>query len=252
MCVCTGRDVCDMKIITKWKTLFCLMSCIFSLLMATPVLAAEVSEQTVQAYIPVTCVGENTTESFVYHLKADSTQYQTFASDTLSLKDGEDGTFVVTYTSQGVYSYSVYQDVGSDENTVYDDISYQVFVYVSMDEKGKLIADTVAYANSSDEKAMSLDFKNVKTEKMDDNTDDNSNHELSDEDDGNDNDSNKDESNKDSKKYGNDSFADSVQTSDMDMSLAKMLLLLSGVLLIGGVGFLLRFRSTKQNKNNKA
>ena len=217
--------------------------------MVTSVLAAEVSEQTVQAYIPVTCVGENTTESFVYHLKADSTQYQTFTSNTLSLKDGENGTFVVTYTGQGVYSYSVYQDVGSDENTVYDDIFYQVFVYVSMDENGKLIADTVAYANSSDKKAMSLDFKNVKTEKTNDKTNTNSNYELSDKDD---EDFSEHESNKDSKKYGNDSFADIVQTSDMNMLFTKMVLLLSGILLIGGVRFLLRFCSAKQNENNKA
>lgn len=203
--------------------------------MITPVFAST-AEQTVQAYIPVTCVAKNTTESFVYHLESDSTEYQTIVSDTLSLEDGDNENFVITYTCLGTYSYQVYPDVGSDKDTTYDKTSYRVFVYVFTDETNALTVNTVAYADSSEEKASALTFTNVKT-KTESPKDDNG-ADVGD-----------DDSEKDANKYGEDFFTEHVQTSDVDMTVNGIALLLSSVVLMGELIFFLRSRSTK--KHNK-
>ena len=124
-----------------------------------PVCAAE---KTVEAKIPVSCTGENTTESFSYHLKAEPSEFQTLATDSLSLRDGETGRFSVLYTYPGTYHYTLSQEKGTDKKTTYDETVYNVDVYVTEDEDGRMSAEPIIYLNGSNEKKQSAGFRNIR------------------------------------------------------------------------------------------
>ena len=70
-----------------------IFTCLAAMLMLFGTMPVCAAEKTVEAKIPVSCTGENTTESFSYHLKAETSEFQTLATDSLSLRDGETGRF---------------------------------------------------------------------------------------------------------------------------------------------------------------
>ena len=118
--------------------------------------------KTVEAEIPVSCTGENTTESFSYHLKAETSEFQTLSADSLSLRDGETGSFSVLYTYPGTYHYTLSQKKGTDKKTTYDETVYNVDVYVTEDEDGRMSAEPVIYLNGSSGKKQSAGFRNIR------------------------------------------------------------------------------------------
>lgn len=142
----------------KIRILTCLVA-VFMLFSTLPVYAAE---KTVEVRIPVSCTGKNTKESFSYHLKAETSEFQTLATDSLSLRDGETGSFSVLYTYPGTYHYTISQEKGTDKKTTYDETVYKVDVYVTEDEDGKMSAEPIVYLNGSNEKKQSASFINVK------------------------------------------------------------------------------------------
>ena len=135
-----------------------IFTCLAAMLMLFSILPVCAAEKTVEAKIPVSCTGENTTESFSYHLKAEPSEFQTLATDSLSLRDGETGRFSVLYT----YHYTISQEKGTDEKTTYDETVYKVDVYVTEDEDGRMSAEPIIYLNGSNEKKPSAGFRNIK------------------------------------------------------------------------------------------
>ncbi len=130
------------------------------LVSALPVAAAG---HTAEVRIPVSCTGMDTPETFHYSLHAEKTEGQSFQTDRLSLKDGQEGYFSVIYDRPGTYHYTARQSKGSDEQTDYDDTVYSVDVYVTEAEDGELSAEPVAYIQDHDDKKESLDFVNKRT-----------------------------------------------------------------------------------------
>lgn len=139
-----------------------IFTCLAAMLMLFSILPVCAAEKTVEAKIPVSCTGENTTESFSCHLKAEPSEFQTLATDSLSLRDGETGSFSVLYTYPGTYHYTLSQEKGTDEKTTYDETVYNVDVYVTEDEDGRMSAEPVIYLNGSSEKKQSAGFRNIK------------------------------------------------------------------------------------------
>ena len=139
-----------------------LFTCLAAMLMLFSALPVCAAEKIVEAKIPVSCTGENTTESFSYHLKAEASEFQTLAADSLSLRDGEIGIFSVLYTYPGTYHYTLSQEKGPDKKTTYDETVYNVDVYVTEDEDCKMSAEPIIYLNGSNEKKQSAGFRNIR------------------------------------------------------------------------------------------
>lgn len=139
-----------------------IFTCLAAMLMLFGTVPVCAAEKTVEAKIPVSCTGENTTESFSYHLKAETSEFQTLAADSLSLRDGETGIFSVLYTYPGTYHYTLSQEKGTDKKTTYDETVYNVDVYVTEDEDGRMSAEPVIYLNGSNKKKQSAGFRNIK------------------------------------------------------------------------------------------
>ena len=139
-----------------------ILTCLAAMLMLFSTIPVCAAEKTVEAKIPVSSIGKNTKESFSYHLKAETSEFQTLATDSLSLRDGETGSFSVLYTYPGTYHYTISQEKGTDKKTAYDETVYKVDVYVMEDEDGKMSAEPVIYLNGSNEKKQSASFINVK------------------------------------------------------------------------------------------
>ena len=139
-----------------------IFTCLAAMLMLFSTLPVCAAEKTVEVKIPVSCTGENTTESFSYHLKAETSEFQTLATESLSLRDGETGHFSVLYTYPGTYHYTLSQEKGTDKKTTYDETVYKVDVYVTEDEDGRMSAEPVIYLNGSSGKKPSAGFRNIK------------------------------------------------------------------------------------------
>lgn len=139
-----------------------IFTCLAAMLMLFSILPVCAAEKTVEAKIPVSCTGKNTTESFSYHLKAEPSEFQTLAADSLSLRDGETGRFSVLYTYPGTYHYTLSQEKGTDKETTYDETVYKVDVYVTEDEDGRMSAEPIIYLNGSSGKKPSAGFRNIK------------------------------------------------------------------------------------------
>lgn len=119
-------------------------------------------EQSVSVQLPLSCVGEHTTEVFRYVLASENTEYQIIEADALSLKDGENSFFVVSYTYPGIYHYTAYQIKGADKDTTYDSTVYTIDVYVTENEQGMLAAEPVIYIKGDSAKKAGMQFVNTK------------------------------------------------------------------------------------------
>jgi len=124
---------------------------------------AKAAEKSVEVQIPVSCEAETDSESFTYELSGDLSEHAVVKADTLVLKNGEQGTFTITYDYPDTYHYTVSQRQGTEKRTIYDTTVYQVDVFVTEDADGVLHADPIAYVKGSTEKKAQLDFHNKKT-----------------------------------------------------------------------------------------
>lgn len=131
-----------------------------SILLSTPVHAEE---KYVTAKIPVECVGENCDEQFTYVLLADGGENQNdIENSRFSLSDGGKDYFEIKFFCPNTYKYKVKQEKGSDKDTTYDETVYDVDVYVTEDEKGKMFSEVVVYAGENGEKNSECKFVNKK------------------------------------------------------------------------------------------
>lgn len=134
---------------------------LLSVMLACPV-RAEAAEKRVEVQIPVRCEAETDSESFTCELSGESSEHAVVKTDTLILKNGEQGTFTITFDYPDTYHYTVSQRQGTEEKTIYDSTVYQVDVYVTEDAGSILHAEPVAYVKGSMEKKAQLDFHNKK------------------------------------------------------------------------------------------
>lgn len=124
--------------------------------------AADNVDPVVTVAVPVSCKGEDTTETFQYQLQGEASEFEQIETTELELKAGEKGEFSITYTYPGTYHYTVSQTKGTDKYTTYDDTIFNVDVYVTEDENGTLKADPVLYSQGDACKRVELIFKNVR------------------------------------------------------------------------------------------
>jgi len=131
-------------------------------ILITPIFAMDIEEKNVSAYIPVSCTGKNTEEVFTYKLNSENMELQEIEKLSLSLKDGEEDVFIISYTCPGTYHYTITQNKGTDTKTKYDDTIYEVDVYITEDESGRLFAEPILYINGGTEKKEEASFVNEK------------------------------------------------------------------------------------------
>lgn len=145
----------------KRKLTYILSGILSSMLWISGVgLSARAEEKTVTVRIPVSCTGDYTAERFTFELEGGGSVYEQVDAGTLTLADGEEGYFAVTYSYPGTYHYTAEQKPGSDDATVYDDTVYQIDVYVTENDAGEKEVHPVMYVKGEMEKREKLDFHN--------------------------------------------------------------------------------------------
>lgn len=154
----------------KRKLLNILKSSLLTLLVCSSAMLinAKAEEPTATISIPISCVGENTDETFTYKIvpNENNKAHYTIANDTLQLKNGAKGAFEVEVNRVGNYLFTIEQSKGSDSSTTYDTSSYLVNVDVYWEDEAEttLTGVVVAYKNDSETKS-EIEFKNIKTVK---------------------------------------------------------------------------------------
>ena len=123
--------------------------------------AADYTEKSVIAKIPVSCAKIDSEETFEYQLKGEPSEFEKIETTELKLKSGEKGYFQISYCYPGNYHYIISQKAGADKKTTYDTAEYQVDVCVTEDKDGKLFAQPILYQEGSEEKKAELKFYNI-------------------------------------------------------------------------------------------
>lgn len=136
---------------------------ILFLVLPVSAFAAEPAIKTTEAYISVSCVGENTDDKFDFEILNETEPHQEILVGTLQLKDGETDGFQISYDYPGTYHYIVQQNIGDNSNISYDETKYAVDVYVLENDNGKLYPEVVAYKSGDTRKIDTLYFQNVNT-----------------------------------------------------------------------------------------
>ena len=119
--------------------------------LAVLTIPVKAEDKSVTVKIPVTCIGRNTEERFNYEIEGGESEYEQVENRTLTLSDGEEGSFVITCNYPGTYRYTVHQQAGQDEKTTYDDTVYQIDLYVTENVQGELGITPVAYVKGETE-----------------------------------------------------------------------------------------------------
>jgi pilin isopeptide linkage protein len=129
----------------------CLVICRY-VLNGTRTVSAEGAYKPLRVEIPFECLGDTklSQSKYVINIAGTEDEYPQPEKSSIELKDGE-GSFFVTFTEPGDYTYRVYQEKGDNEETLYDDTAYEIHISVmnkgwdsgesqqSIDEKAELI-----------------------------------------------------------------------------------------------------------------
>lgn len=151
-----------MRIKKRWKvSLKGLFVSLFVLILNIHPISA-LAAAPVEAVIPVSCIGENTSEAFKVTIQMESEEYQTCNVKELTLNNGEKSSFNVTYRYPGTYRYEIRQERGTDAKTTYDDTVYTVDVYVTEDEEGVMHTEPVIFIKGKSDKCAEASFKNTR------------------------------------------------------------------------------------------
>lgn len=159
-----------MRRIVKNAVIALLMLMVCSGLASTVALAAE----TLKVAIPVSVAHEGAVpdeiDGYVIKLKADDASYPMPEGSeegiyTLKLKGAEETAFPeITYEKLGVYTYTVWQEAGSNSLCSYDSSVFKVTVYIVNSENGGYASTVVVRYEGETDKEDTLIFKNVYTE----------------------------------------------------------------------------------------
>lgn len=144
-----------------------LVAVICSLTMAIPAFAAEALEVSVPVTISLIGTLPDTAEEFTVELKANGSACpmpEGSVNDVYTMTiTGADMKNIpaITYSSVGVYNYTIYQVPGSNETCAYDDTVYSLTVYITNAEDGSGLESTaVLYPDADGEKFPGVEFVN--------------------------------------------------------------------------------------------
>ena len=85
--------------------------------------------------------------------------------DTIAIDDSGQGEFLLKLTEPGTYNYLLYENKGSEKEIDYDDAKYEIHVFVTSDNNGKLeYSVSVTYADSDTKPSEGVSFKNKASE----------------------------------------------------------------------------------------
>lgn len=135
-------------------------------MMAVPAFAEEKIEVSIPVTISLSGILPETTEDFMIELRAKQPSYP--------MPEGAaEGIYTMTingastkkippivYDRTGIYTYTLYQLAGENENCTYDDVVYVLTVRITQTEDGKLESTVVLHADSADKKRADTIFRN--------------------------------------------------------------------------------------------
>ena len=126
------------------------------LLGSAPVTAGE----PVVAKIPVSCKASGINEEFTYTITAEESEAPMPKNAVLTLKDGEQGTFDISYTEPDTWHYEIHQNKPdkADDKVEYDKGKYTAIVSVGIKEDGSLYTETSIMKPGSTDKSISCTF----------------------------------------------------------------------------------------------
>ena len=125
---------------------------------------AEGSYTPVDAVIEFVCLESQNVKNTTYNIciKSDDANAPLPKDDKVLINSSGKGKFQIELNEPGTYVYTVYQEKGSDPDIQYDDTMYDIYVYVTNNENDQLAYTvSVTYADT-DQKPVSVDFKNEK------------------------------------------------------------------------------------------
>ncbi len=149
------------------RVFFILAAAVILISLSLPALAAE--NPTVS--VPVSVTLENApevSEDYTVVLKADDASYPMPEGSA----DGELKTVIngeasvnlpsISYNHVGIYTYTIFEEVGANEKCTYDSTVYTLTVYITNEEDGSgLEATAVIYPETQGVKLSCAEFKNV-------------------------------------------------------------------------------------------
>ena len=152
--------------------LFCIPGCI-SVMGRISVVSAEGAYKPIKVEIPFECLGnvELSEGSYIIKIKGMDETCPIPEKDSIVVTDGE-GSFFVTITEPGNYTYRVYQVKGDEKDVVYDETVYDIHINVMNKEDSESSDNTeedlselifymsVNYANT-DKKPVMIMFENA-------------------------------------------------------------------------------------------
>ena len=116
----------------------------------------------VNAVIHFTCLKPRDLKDTTYSIciKTENSAAPLPQKDTVLINKSGEGSFKIEITEPGTFVYRVYQEKGNDKDVKYDDTQYDIYVYVTSDEKDRLsYMVSVNYADT-DVKPISVSFEN--------------------------------------------------------------------------------------------
>lgn len=140
-------------------------------MMAVPVFAEEEIKLSLPVTISLSGILPETTEDFTIALRADKPSYpmpEESAGDVCMVTINGAGTKKmpsIVYDTTGIYTYTIYQLAGENEECTYDDTVYTLTVRITHSENGKLESTVVLHPNSADKKRADTIFQNKYEEK---------------------------------------------------------------------------------------
>ena len=99
--------------------------------------------------------------SYQICIKPESSTNPVPDKDTIVIDGSGKGEFLLDLTEPGTYNYLLYQKEGSEKGITYDNVKYDVHVFVTSDDNGKLdYSVTITYADSDTKPEDGAEFKN--------------------------------------------------------------------------------------------
>ncbi len=149
------------------RVFFGLAAAVILISLSLPALAAE----NPAVSVPVSVTLENApevSEDYTVVLKADDASYPmpegSYDGELKTVINGEASVNLpsITYNHVGIYTYTIFEEVGANEKCTYDSTVYTLTVYITNEEDGSgLEATAVLYPETQGDKLSCAEFKNV-------------------------------------------------------------------------------------------
>lgn len=154
----------------KWMSviLVMVMTVVCGMTVVQPAFAAEQPGVSVPVTVSLSGTLPKPAEDFTVKLKADNADFpmpEEGAENgiyTMTITgEGTKNIPTITYSRVGVYTYTIYQEAGTNKKCTYDDTEYTLTVYITNAEDGSgLEATAVLYPDSEGDKLPGAEFEN--------------------------------------------------------------------------------------------